>query len=153
MCSFLEVGCWDRVPLCSPGCPWNSLCSPGWPQTHRDPLASAFQVLGLKVCTRVLNLRWPLKVLVQSLVVAPLPSPLQCGASHPPWQPEILGSAFPTMAPFELKHSMSSRRRKGGSPRLRKFENTGPLKPWTQKSLSSLSCFSYAFWSQWCKSN
>jgi hypothetical protein len=29
---------------------WNSLCSPGWSETHRDPPASASQVLGLKVC-------------------------------------------------------------------------------------------------------
>jgi hypothetical protein len=29
---------------------WNSLCSPGWPQSHRDPSASAFQMLGLKAC-------------------------------------------------------------------------------------------------------
>ena len=32
------------------GCPGNSLCRPGWPQTHRDPPASASWVLGLKVC-------------------------------------------------------------------------------------------------------
>ena len=31
--------------------PWNSLCTPGWLRTHRDPPASAFWVLGLKVCT------------------------------------------------------------------------------------------------------
>jgi hypothetical protein len=32
------------------GCP-NSLCRPGWPWTHRDLPASAFQVQGLKACT------------------------------------------------------------------------------------------------------
>jgi hypothetical protein len=32
---------------------WNSLCRPGWPQTHRDPPASASQVLGLKVCITI----------------------------------------------------------------------------------------------------
>jgi len=33
---------------------WNSLCipcRPGWPQTLRDPPASAFLMLGLKKCT------------------------------------------------------------------------------------------------------
>ena len=44
---------WDRVSLCSPGCP-------GYPGTHsvgqaglqlRNPTASASQVLGLKACT------------------------------------------------------------------------------------------------------
>lgn len=39
----------DRVSLCSPGCP-GTLCRPSCPQTHRDPPASAFWVLGLKVC-------------------------------------------------------------------------------------------------------
>ncbi|XP_076427551.1 uridine-cytidine kinase-like 1 isoform X2 [Peromyscus maniculatus bairdii] len=29
---------------------WNSLGSPGWPRTHRDPPASASRVLGLKAC-------------------------------------------------------------------------------------------------------
>jgi hypothetical protein len=29
---------------------WISICRPGWPQTHRDPPASASQVLGWKVC-------------------------------------------------------------------------------------------------------
>jgi hypothetical protein len=29
---------------------WKSLCIPGCPWTHRDPPASAFQVLGLKAC-------------------------------------------------------------------------------------------------------
>jgi hypothetical protein len=29
---------------------WNKFCRPGWPQTHRDLPASAFQVLRLKVC-------------------------------------------------------------------------------------------------------
>ena len=32
-------------------CPGTISCRPGWPQTHRDPPASASQVLGLKVCT------------------------------------------------------------------------------------------------------
>ena len=32
-------------------CPGTSSCRPGWPRTHRDPPASAFRVLGLKVCT------------------------------------------------------------------------------------------------------
>ena len=35
---------------------WNSLCRPGWPLTHRDLLASAFQVLGLKACTTISSL-------------------------------------------------------------------------------------------------
>jgi len=30
---------------------WNSLCRPGWDQTHTDSSASASQVLGLKACT------------------------------------------------------------------------------------------------------
>uniref|UniRef100_A0A8C8ULT2 Uncharacterized protein n=1 Tax=Peromyscus maniculatus bairdii TaxID=230844 RepID=A0A8C8ULT2_PERMB len=32
---------------------WNSLGSPGWPRTHRDPPASASQVQGLKACATV----------------------------------------------------------------------------------------------------
>jgi hypothetical protein len=28
----------------------HSLCRPGWPQTSRDPPASAFRVLGLEGC-------------------------------------------------------------------------------------------------------
>jgi hypothetical protein len=36
--------------------PWNSLCRLGCPRTHRDLLAFAFQVLGLKTCaTTALN--------------------------------------------------------------------------------------------------
>jgi len=31
--------------------PWNFLCRPCWPQIHKDWLASASWVLGLKVCT------------------------------------------------------------------------------------------------------
>ena len=41
----------DSFSLYSPGLSWNSVCRSGWPQTHRDPPASAFQELGLKVCT------------------------------------------------------------------------------------------------------
>ena len=38
--------------LCSFGaCLGTSFCLPGWPQTHKDPSASASQVLRLKVCT------------------------------------------------------------------------------------------------------
>jgi hypothetical protein len=29
---------------------WNSLCLPGWPQTHRIPPTSASQLLGLNAC-------------------------------------------------------------------------------------------------------
>ena len=36
----------DKVSLCS----FDLGCRPGWPQTHRDPPVSAFQVLGLKAC-------------------------------------------------------------------------------------------------------
>ena len=36
--------------LCVALAAWNSLCRPGWPWTHRDPIASVSQVLGLKVC-------------------------------------------------------------------------------------------------------
>ena len=35
--------------LRQPWLSWNPLCGPGWPQTHRNPPASAFLVLGLKV--------------------------------------------------------------------------------------------------------
>ena len=39
------------VSLCSSGSPQSlSLCRPGWPQSHRDPPASASQVLGLNAC-------------------------------------------------------------------------------------------------------
>ena len=38
--------------LCSFGaCPGTRSCRPGFPQNHRDPPASASQVLGLKACT------------------------------------------------------------------------------------------------------
>ena len=33
-------------------CPGTSSCRPGWPQTHRDPLASASRVPGLKMGVR-----------------------------------------------------------------------------------------------------
>ena len=46
---FLLSG--DMVSLCSPRLFWDSLCRPGWPQTHRDPPASSSQILELKVCT------------------------------------------------------------------------------------------------------
>jgi hypothetical protein len=43
---FLRQG----LSVCSPGC-CGTLCRPGWPQTHRNHSpASAFQVLGLRVC-------------------------------------------------------------------------------------------------------
>lgn len=32
---------------------WNSFYSPGWPQTHKDPTASASLVLGSKACTTI----------------------------------------------------------------------------------------------------
>jgi hypothetical protein len=38
---------------------WNSVCTPEWPQTHRDQPASAFQVLGLKACPTITNKRSP----------------------------------------------------------------------------------------------
>ena len=58
-CFCLSVFCFylffvfpDRVSLCSFGaCPRTSSCKPGYSQTHRDPPASATQVLELKVCT------------------------------------------------------------------------------------------------------
>lgn len=37
----------DRVSLCS----WLELCILSWPWTHRNLLASTFQMLGLKSCT------------------------------------------------------------------------------------------------------
>ncbi|GAB1300185.1 Arf-GAP with coiled-coil, ANK repeat and PH domain-containing protein 2 [Apodemus speciosus] len=40
----------QRRFLCVAMVSWNSLCRSGWPRTHRDPPASASQVLGLKVC-------------------------------------------------------------------------------------------------------
>jgi hypothetical protein len=40
----------DTGFLCVELAVWNSLCRPGWPGTHRDPTASAYQVLRLKVC-------------------------------------------------------------------------------------------------------
>ncbi len=43
---FLKTGF-----LCSFGaCPGTNSCRPGWSRTHRDPLASAPRVPGLKVC-------------------------------------------------------------------------------------------------------
>ena len=48
---------WDKVSLCSPGHPgtfYVDFC--GWPWTHRDSLASAFQMLGLKTCAIILGL-------------------------------------------------------------------------------------------------
>ena len=42
----------DRVSLCnSSGYPGTPSVEQGWPQTHRDPPVSAFQVLGIKACT------------------------------------------------------------------------------------------------------
>jgi hypothetical protein len=38
-----------RVSLYGPGCP-GTLCRQGWPQTQKDPPASASWVMGLKVC-------------------------------------------------------------------------------------------------------
>ena len=35
---------------------WNSPCGPDWPKTHRDPPASASQLLGLKVCAPPLHI-------------------------------------------------------------------------------------------------
>ena len=37
---------------------WNSLCRPGWPQTHSGPPALASQVPGSKVCTTSTWLVW-----------------------------------------------------------------------------------------------
>ena len=39
VCSFVVFQL--RVSLCILVCPWNSLCRQDWPQTHRDPSASA----------------------------------------------------------------------------------------------------------------
>lgn len=36
--------------IIQPRLSWDSLCSPGWPQTH-DPPASGSHVLGLQSCT------------------------------------------------------------------------------------------------------
>ena len=35
---------------------WSSHSRPGWPQTHRDPPASASQILGLNMC----HYAWPI---------------------------------------------------------------------------------------------
>ena len=49
---FFETGF-----LCGFGaCPGTSSYRPGWPQTHRDPPASASRVLGLKLCTIITRL-------------------------------------------------------------------------------------------------
>ena len=43
--------CFETEFLCSFGaCPRTSSCRPGWPRSHRNPFASASQVLGLKTC-------------------------------------------------------------------------------------------------------
>lgn len=34
------------------------LCRPSWPQTHRDPPASTSRMLGLKVCTTTLSMKY-----------------------------------------------------------------------------------------------
>ena len=40
----------------SPSCPGTSSCSPGWPQTYRDPPIFASWVLGLNVCATTARL-------------------------------------------------------------------------------------------------
>ena len=41
----------DAAPAAALALAGTSSCRPGWPRTHRDPLASASRVLGLKSCT------------------------------------------------------------------------------------------------------
>ena len=38
-------------------CPGTSSCTPGWPRTHREPPASASQVLLLKACATTAQLK------------------------------------------------------------------------------------------------
>jgi len=54
-CFVFEVG------SMKPWLAWNSLCRPDWPQTHRDPPASASLVLGWKVCSTMPSSPWCLK--------------------------------------------------------------------------------------------
>ena len=44
---FFETGFLSSFGVC----PGTSSYRPGWPRTHRNPPASASQMLGLKVCT------------------------------------------------------------------------------------------------------
>lgn len=45
----------NKVSLCSSWGAWTQWQRPGWPQPLRDPPASAFQVLRLKVCATMLQ--------------------------------------------------------------------------------------------------
>jgi hypothetical protein len=50
--SSVHLSVWDWI---SPLYPWNSVHRLSWPLTHRDPPASASQVLGSKVCAIILH--------------------------------------------------------------------------------------------------
>jgi hypothetical protein len=54
---FLFFVFWDRVSLCSPGCPGTHFVDQAGLEL-RNPLASASQVLGLKVCATTAHLVW-----------------------------------------------------------------------------------------------
>ena len=55
--TFFVIFFFQDKLLCSFGaCSGTSSCKPGWPQTHRDPPVSAFQVLELKVCSSTTQL-------------------------------------------------------------------------------------------------
>ena len=52
--SLLSPFFWHRVSLKQPCLIWDLLCLPGWPQTHRYPLASVSRVLRLKACSNTI---------------------------------------------------------------------------------------------------
>lgn len=47
---FFLLYAWNRVSVCSLGCPWSSIYRPSWPQTQNALPASASWALELKAC-------------------------------------------------------------------------------------------------------
>lgn len=80
----------DKVSLYSP--PWpETLFGPGWPQTHRAPLASASQMVGLKMYTTMPGM---FQFLIGDAEFVPLSAPelpfvdLEFVAMHLPLPPQ-----------------------------------------------------------------